>query len=175
MGNSTTTIELNGKRYDARTGQIVNGSATQPVVRHYTKKQEPGQILDGFMRRSHSRTLNTQSHHQAVTSTAPLPVVKTVPPTRSDAKHAKRKIEKSRTLMRPAVKKPTFTQKETTKAPELSKTANASSQRFSRAQSVEKSPHVSRFGSQARSIQKKHAEITLVAPSFSVLSQNESI
>lgn len=168
MGNSSsTTIELNGKRYDARTGKIVdnlqdNSSSATPMLPK-TKKIEPGQILDGFVRRA-----STPAPSQVVTpSVASKPAL-----AKTTAKHTKRQPEKSHTLMRPAVKKPHFAKNDIQKTKprvEPQKTGRAS-----RAKNVEKSPHITRFGSPVATVAKKEAALPVVAPSFAALSKNVS-
>ncbi len=167
MGNSTSSIELNGKRYDPQTGKVIGDSQTnhQPTQARPVAS-EPGQILDGFVRRS---TQKTQPHASTSGAQVSKPNV-----AKTTVKHAKRPTEKSRTLMRPAVKKPAVIKNDIQVVKPVPKIAPNSPARISRAANTEKSPQVSRFGSSVKTIEKKHAEIPVVAPSFAVLSKNVS-
>lgn len=130
---SKNFIELNGKRYDALTGEVLSDTAhkPKPAPAKAPAKSSSGQVLDGFTRRA------VATHHTAHPKTP--------------AKQIHHKTERSQTLMRQAVKKPS--------APAHQHSANAHTvhhhakthveidpQRVARAQKVHKSHLVSRFG-----------------------------
>ena len=168
MGNSPSTIDLNGKRYDTKTGAVIgDSSASQPI----SVSKEPGQILDGFVRRAPSKTMQTEAANPT-TQFKPL---------KSTSRHtlatnAKRKLEKSRTLMRPVVKKPAVikndiqaVKRSTPSVPQVSHG------RISRAESVEKSPHISKFGSHTvPTIEKREEDLPVIKPSLSAISRGVS-
>lgn len=173
MGNSTSTIELNGKRYDTQSGKVVEDTQSnqpntvKPVASKH-KRQEPGLILDGFVRRPPARHVQSGTN-----TTSNAPSAKFQEP-KTSVKNAKQRLEKSRTLMRPAVKKPHIVKNDIQplkSGPRLSVERTA---RMSRAENTEKSPHISRFGGIVNTITKKEAELPVVAPSFAALSKNVS-
>jgi len=94
VGQTKTTIELNGKLYDATTGAMI----TQKVAA--TTKAIKGKVVDGFYRLPTSQSVVT-----VVKKPVPVPAAKH----RSTevAPKAGHKPEKSQTLMRHAVHKPT--------------------------------------------------------------------
>lgn len=140
-------IELNGKKYDARTGKIINNNVTtkvEPVKKSLASTSNATiKPIDGFSRRS---------EHVKVK----IPTVSTVTPkpkldiNRAVASNAKRKIHKSATLMRPAVKKPkivTSGVRNDVQRPRVSQKVSAPSPyRLSKATDVKMSPMVSKFG-----------------------------
>lgn len=79
MASRQHVIELNGKRYDARTGKVVSEGSTKAAPKASVTTAKP-KLLDGFVRRK------TQSS--------------------GTAKKVHRKPEHSKTLMRSLVKKP---------------------------------------------------------------------
>lgn len=117
MGNNKTTIEFNGRKYNALTGEIVHqsdskSSVIQPTIRSNTPATNPvhqsGKVIDGFSRTSltahpakqspvnappshHSHHTTKKTHHRTVAGQA--------------VRHAP---ERSKTLMRTAVAKPTI-------------------------------------------------------------------
>lgn len=117
-------IVINGKKYDAKTGRLIEN--TTPVTP--LTKPAPGVALDGFSRRP-----------------------KTAKPVVAHAIH--QKTEKSKTLMRGAVKKP-ITNKVHAKAHHVSHAPQQTQgtakpvayERFNRAAAVPKSHAISRFG-----------------------------
>lgn len=127
MSLRSTTIELNGKRYDARTGKIL--SAHEKVAGGHSEfvkpiAKNPGVSLDGFAKRKVAPAVH-------------------------------KKAEKSRTLMRGAVKKPV--------PPKAKAAATVTRQRHtthldidpkrvSRAKSVKKSSLISKFGAPSRAV-----------------------
>lgn len=119
-------VVINGKRYDAKTGRLLENQ--KPSA---TPHKQNGPSLDGFSRRP--STANKVAAH---------------------AIH--KKTEKSKTLMRGAVKKPTSTKVHATShtAPKHVKPAHAAAhavinhERTARASHVSKSSLISKFGSQ---------------------------
>jgi hypothetical protein len=104
------TIELNGKLYDAATGQVIETARS-------ISKPSPGAVMDGFVPSRPSKT--PQSHIQ-------------------------RKPEPSKTLMRPAVKKPELASKNniSVSAKLLAKPTQG---RTHRAKRISKSPLIRHF------------------------------
>ncbi len=92
MATSKTTIELNGKLYDARTGKIITEQQPKTSTAHTAPKRTNGNVVDGFVRRP---------QHTAAATHKPKPAT-----ARTTPHHVATKLEKSKTLMRPAVKKP---------------------------------------------------------------------
>lgn len=125
MGNTKSTIELNGKKYDARTGRIL--SETKPATEtKAVNHASQGQVLDGFTKRRPTTT------HSAV-----------------HAQKAGRKPEKSKTLMRPAVTKPVIKNDITSKK-QFHQDSDAKSREL-RAKHAKKSPMIQRFNPKASS------------------------
>lgn len=149
MGKTKTTIELNGKLYDARTGKIISTPKTT------------GQVVDGFVRRP-----NVQQ---------PKPVATKVKPavTRTKPQHVATKLEKSKTLMRPAVKKP---QPVVAKAQHHSEkhaiTKKVDPTRVTRAAATERSSLINRFNSSTTShrVIKKEAALEVIPPSHHAIT-----
>ncbi len=153
MGTPKTTIELNGKQYDARTGKIIDGS--NPVTATVEpKKPAPsnGVAVDGFVKRSGGNTL--------ALAPKPKPAV-----SHTQAKPGVRGVQKSTTLMRPAVKKPSQIKNDIQKPNTyITKHSGVHAVRKARADASPKSPHISKFGSSATAtIIKKEAHLPVVA------------
>lgn len=124
-------IEINGKKYDAVTGRMIKEGEQSPTSQVSTAQpSNNGKVLDGFTRRN-----AVSSNRQPV----------------QHAKHA----QKSQTLMRSAVKKPTAQSKPVT-AQTSSKPAHhinkqsthISPQRQQTAVTTPKNPLVSKYGNQ---------------------------
>lgn len=127
MTNSKNVIVINGKRYDAKTGKLLSG----PVKPAASRAKNPG-VVDGFKRRPTAKTPTSNSVHK--------------------------KTDRSHTLMRTAVKKPasqkpkvSATTSHATKAapkPNVATghTMSADRERLERAQTIQKSSLISRFG-----------------------------
>lgn len=126
MATSKTTIELNGKVYDARTGKILGNATSQPTP--FPTRQKSG-VVDGFTRRP-------QMQAKAKPTTARTAV----------ANASAVKLEKSSTLMRPAVKKPAKVIKSDITASKHSILAKHDPTRATRAASVQKSSSIQRYG-----------------------------
>jgi hypothetical protein len=91
VGVQKNVIEINGKKYDATTGKLVDNART-PMKASLRPAQNIGSI-DGFSRKKPT-TVN------AITKPSKIS------PARRQAVHATKPVQKSQTLMRSAVKKP---------------------------------------------------------------------
>lgn len=145
MGTPKTTIELNGKRYDARTGKIISdepGPAIASTPQPKPAQTHSGQILDGFVRRP-TRSLK---------------------PAKTNVNNTERKPEKSKTLMRPAVKKPAVIKNDIQPTKRTPRVEPSQIARASRAETAEKSPLISRFNNATHSnISKKTGHLPVVS------------
>ncbi len=131
MGQTKTTIELNGKLYDATTGKVVS-SADARTVKPVAKPQ----AVDGFIRQT--------GHHPKPNPTKPTarqPAVRHPNP-------AQHKPQRSNTLMRHVVQKPTSSNpvKASSPKPTPATSVSSPSNRDTRAANVTKSTSISRFG-----------------------------
>lgn len=136
MANSKTTIELNGKLYDARTGKILGESTTKPKQ---SVPRNNGAVMDGFTRRPQIQTpVATQPAKKAKPTTA-----------RTAPAHAATKLQKSKTLMRPAVSKPKPVIKSDVSRVKHEIRSKQDPARTARAASVVKSSAINRYGAVA--------------------------
>lgn len=150
MGQPKTTIELNGKLYDASTGAMVQPAATQPT--HIPVST--GKVVDGFTRRP-----------EPTASPKPHPV--------SPAHHTTRKPQHAQTLMRHVVQKPQakpvttpVTSRLSTSKKEPLLPPTAAQVRQQRAAHVPKSSAISRFSTtqtDAPTVSKKVAHLPVRA------------
>jgi len=115
-------IEINGKKYDAATGELLGDSASK------SRQQAGGGSMDGMTSSKNSPAL-------------PPSVV------RERAAHAQKSMQKSQTLMRSAVKKPTSVPEKT--PPESKSELGASRARHLNATKTKKSPHVNRYAAKS--------------------------
>lgn len=152
---ATSTIELNGKLYDARSGKLVNNDSVAANVQPKVVKPSSGVALDGFVRKS--------THKPAQAKTHPV--------------HASRPLQKSKTLMRPGVKKPEAVKKEVQESKQEENQAAFTKQdhaRIERAKSAPKSNLIRRFSGSSSSIPsvvKKEAALAVAAaPSGNITS-----
>ncbi|GAC1392323.1 MAG: hypothetical protein NVSMB46_07910 [Candidatus Saccharimonadales bacterium] len=144
MGNHQNQIELNGKKYDALTGKIIDkATIIKPKPLPNTTKSVMGANIDGFKR----------THKASITQHTPATTV------HSSAQHSK-------TLMRFAVKKPVVLKQDNKHTPQsftasnnhaVSVHENISNPHFdpkraSRAELVNKSEAISRFGNKETDI-----------------------
>jgi len=104
VGN--TTIEINGKRYNARTGELLGDSTNAPVgpaIRHAARQSR---TLDGFVNAPKTNATTKPAKTTVMQAKAQQPKRVAV----SEVKHvAAHKPQHSQTLMRKVVKKPTIT------------------------------------------------------------------
>jgi hypothetical protein len=105
-----TTIEINGQKYDAKTGKVLRHSAVNSASLPKTtpsKLKHPisnGKTIDGVTR-NHSHQ-NLQPGKVATALAKPQAIAHKLSQVRMPAQPVHRTIEKSRTLLRNAVKKP---------------------------------------------------------------------
>lgn len=125
----SSVIELNGKVYDLKAGHVAAPTVSKPK----SIAVSAGNVMDGFTRRRHA------------TAHAPAPA-------------APKKVQRSKTLMRGAVKKPVASQSVPKTTP-LVKPASINPHRLSRASRINKSSLISRFGSQESSFAPKVAPL----------------
>lgn len=122
MVKTHTTIELNGKRYDASSGQILKQVTPNPKTskKHVSENTH----LDGIHMKSRS------SHHSP-----------------KKAAHSHHKTERSHTLMRAVVKKPAESPKESfTRVQRPKSRSGHDAARIQHALEIPKSPKISKFG-----------------------------
>lgn len=129
-------IEINGKKYDAATGRMLSATKT-------TKIRNNVGVIDGFVRKPKRTHTTTQT-----SSVSPVKPRKS----RQPASHTAKTPQKSKTLMRSAVKKPVAQIKTTkpTRTTAINKTAMQSSPRRKVvAATSQKSTMVSRYSNPA--------------------------
>lgn len=160
MGSAKqNTIQLNGRHYDARTGKLVSAQETvtsgdKTYVKPLT--QQSGVALDGFAKRAHTKT---------------------------PAKKVHQRTEKSKTLMRHAVKKPATPKAEPARLRVKRHTTphlDIDPGRHSRASTISKSHMVSRFGVGGRASITPTTSVLPVqpepeAPPINPLSQHHEV
>lgn len=181
MANTTsskvkTTIELNGKLYDARTGKIISdtvpsasvaaqNTSAQPLTTAVTStppivakpKKTTGMVVDGFVRGArHHSTARTQPKHQKAT------------------------LQKSQTLMRPAVKKPQAASKVAAQSPIPAKKLQFKKKdagREARAATIPKSSAIRRFKAptQPATLVKKQAVVPVASQASTVKPQRTTV
>ena len=172
MAKSSTTIEFNGRVYDARTGAVINNKTSQNIhgpdsnsvnksKQEVTKKikvsTSSGTNVDGFVKKS-------KVNKSQVSKTKPS--------------HIKRSVQKSKTLMRPAVKKPEPKphDNEVKRQPKLSPKVNHA--RISRAENTARSQHIQRFNNVKpevnRPVAKKEAHLSVVPSPVQAVSKGVS-
>jgi hypothetical protein len=161
-----TTIEINGKRYDARTGSLL-GEISAPRQTVATTARHTSRVVDGFIRPGKANTSVQQSSHaQVAIKQQPKPAGVASAQKRRSVSEIKpaqsHKPQRAQTLMRKTVKKPEATlkpaiktqkpseiapaQKSTVAVPQLKKSAqNIDENRLVRAGSVNRSQHIKRF------------------------------
>ena len=103
-----TTVEINGRKYDAKTGKVlkqsvVTSSFAKTTATALKKPLSLGKNIDGIAHKPQNHQNNTAKQHTAST---PKPTQRSVIHSRTSAKPVRRTIEKSKTLVRTAVKKP---------------------------------------------------------------------
>lgn len=130
MANKHNTIELNGKRYDARTGKLLTANQTKKTA---PAAKSSGKVIDGFVKKATNTPTRTRSQEIA-------------------ARKVHSKTERSKTLMRSTVKKPAA--KPAPKAAPVvlkkpSPRLSVDPKRLSKSQAISKSNLISRFGAPA--------------------------
>lgn len=161
-----TTIEINGKRYDARTGSLL-GEISAPHKTVANTARHTSRVVDGFIHPSKANTSVQQSSHAQVVIKQQAKPASMVPAQKrrsvSEIKPAQsHKPQRAQTLMRKTVKKPNAAlkpaiktqkpseiapaQKSAVAVPQLKKSAqNIDESRLVRAGSVNRSQHIKRF------------------------------
>lgn len=184
-----TTIEINGKQYDARSGALLGETLTPAKQIQATHNvRHTSRVVDGFVHPSKANTTVQQSNHSKV---AAKPAIKAPgKPRRSMAeiKPAKgHKPQPAQTLMRKTVKKPTVTlkpamkvqaaseiaaaPKSTVAIPQLKKSAhNVDESRLARASAVGQSQSIKRFAKTAATAEA-HALAAAAQPAKPVRGQ----
>lgn len=146
----SSTIELNGKRYDARTGKIV-GEDMPSAVKQSTPVQSQAGALDGFSRRP-------------IVVASPKQKLKSASSPLTTSKATQRTLNKAQTLMRPAVKKPAVVKNDIQGQKRHTKPAHIDLARKARAEFASKSPNISKFNAQnVSNIIKKEAHLPVAA------------
>ncbi len=182
MAKTNTFIELNGKRYNAHTGELVAGhSSAVSAAKSNTTHAAPraAKTMDGVVRAAKQPGTQPITHHSSAQPVV-APVKKTV--TMSDVRRVgehhvnHHKPAPPKTLMRRAVKKPAPSLRRTVKAhaprndvlskvPQYEMAAKLSvrhvdSRRLQRAERIAKNKLVSRFGHIEISKPVHHAQHT---------------
>lgn len=155
MADAKQIIEINGKRYDAQTGKLLGQKSNSATPVSHAAATE-GVALDGFVR---------------------PPRTQPKPP--RDKKHLHNKLsrspQKSKTLMRPAVKKPSIkAEKNQILHGDKPKLPEPHHQRLHRAKNTPKSNQVSRFGRKhvvPSQIVKKSAPMKVATPNRSAVQR----
>jgi len=174
VNKNPSVIEINGKRYDALSGQVV-GAVKKVATR--VSRQSSGAAIDGFIRKKTSRpaVIGTKKVRKVANTT----VVKNKEAPKAFStglkiatKGVHRQAQRSRTLMRAVVNKPA----NTTAAP-VAKGGRVKPdlKRISRAKLISKNAKVSRFGmaSSAASAKKTPAlSIGEVMPKHTVAASH---
>lgn len=144
-GSHKNIIEINGRKYDAKTGRLLDGSI-QPVA------AGSGMVIDGVVSKSQVIT-------PVQNSLKPKPAVH-----RSGGTSVKRRTpQRSQILARKAVKKPDHTSTISPKT-HVQHTHTPKPQREHHAKSIQKSPYIKRFGSVSE-IKKTSADLSVRVPS----------
>lgn len=99
--SAKTTVEINGRTYDARTGKLL--SSSENVVAKKTLTPNRGVVMDGVSRKPAQHIALHPTGQPALTR--PKPTTKRVPGQVLDLRAVK-KPQRSKTLLRTAVKKP---------------------------------------------------------------------
>ncbi len=157
-------IELNGKRYDANTGKLLESakpSAKSGPSPHHkaatSTHPNRGTALDGVSRRPTTESSSPHNPHKT-TNTA----------TKSHRPNPhQRGLQKSQTLMRPGLKytKPAIHNKEVSNQPPQAPYSQHLERRVRRAKSFSKSQHISRFGTaKIEGVVKRHTSLPVVEP-----------
>ncbi len=141
MGNHKNSIELNGKVYDVATGRQIKPTITPPQIKKPTNQNpipanKKGTVIDGFVRKPVPRKNNTQQK----TTKKHTPVKNSQIHTPTLANNVGIHLQKSKTLMRQAVKKPSIKKHEENRL-----IAKHEKERLQRAQKVKKSNRIKRF------------------------------
>lgn len=169
-------IEINGKLYDARTGELVVSSKLKAVTTHKSVSQKPKTIahksIDGFSKNKSSSSISAKT-------TLPKPattLTKKAPRGTISTQKASLKARRSVTLHRSAVAAPKILpsseSKNNQKNIESSALKHINPHRLNRAQKAEKSPAITRFGTVIAQPTQSPAGTTTPEPASSQLTQH---
>lgn len=151
MSNHKNVIEINGRLYDARTGAPVqsDGIVIAPKKRS----------IDGVV-----SVKTTKPASPAPTPKSPIALTPKPTKVRHSQSVKPRKPQRSQTLMRKAVKKPAV--KTAVAEVKTSSARQHGTVRHARAQTIQKSPYVSRFGlhDSRHKIKRRQEPLTVKAP-----------
>lgn len=164
MGDAKQIIEINGKKYNVATGRIIDSVTTAHTTpaKRSTPPAPPrsnGTMIDGFVRRSQAQPITQKSpqNHTKAASFTPKQVTK-----------VSRVPQKSKTLMRPGLKKPQHQQSaKQTKPINKSALSITNPQRENRAKQTPKSSHISKFNKSSSStskVVKRSGELPVASP-----------
>lgn len=143
MGKTASVIEINGVRYDAGTGDVIS------KVKNFAKLRavNGSQVIDGFVRAKKNESVAAPANEAKSPSQKKVRPAHTV---KSSAKNIHHRTERSKTLVRSVVAKPTLRVIQATRtfARPVQKTASADvdKNKLSRAAKVAKHSKVDRFG-----------------------------
>ena len=156
MGNHKNSIELNGKIYDVATGRQIKTTLSQTQVKKPINQKpkavsKKGTIIDGFVRSPVPRKNNSQQKIQKKITSVKSSQIHAP----SSANNVGIHLQKSRTLMREAVKKPSIKKHEDNRP-----IAKHEKERLQRAQKVKKSSRIKRFVSPLHSSTQNITEKT---------------
>lgn len=143
MAHAQHQIELNGKLYDAASGKILSDKPNNT----HTK-----QSVDGFVARKHIPVKDK-------------PVIHRSHPAPAKTSHAN--AQKSKTLMRSAVKKPAHISRAVhshKSQPEIAKPELSSPVRLGRAEKIHQSRFISRFGVEHKPVEAKVVPLPVQVP-----------
>lgn len=164
MRGKTNTITINGRTYDAATGRAVSASHATPKTKPVKRVRSGGHVIPV--------TVIKPSATLAATPTKATPTVASrIKPSRPQTEmnsHAKRHIERSQTLMRSIVKKPSVAKPAhavagtTTQPKPIIVQSGGAHHREERAKMLSKSSHISKFA-HGSSITKVNAHVPVAA------------
>jgi len=162
VNKNPSIIEINGKRYDAITGQLV-GAVKKAATR--IGKPSSGLAIDGFIKKKSSGPVSKNTRKAKKITKVTAPVTKEVSGTfsgslRVAAKGAHRQAQRSSTLMRAVVNRPTVNT--TTTPTAKGRRTKTDPKRMSHAKAVPKNAKVSRFGMLSSAISsKKNTDVSV--------------
>ncbi|MBW3568662.1 DUF4367 domain-containing protein [Candidatus Parcubacteria bacterium] len=137
MSEPKNYIEINGRKYDSRTGQMI-GSHIPPGTTDSRPVASRSINMDGVIRKPQAKT-NNSVFSPRIKPAKPANVARSVKPAKTKS------VQKSTTLMRPAVKKPEHKPAVKTQEHNPPVIKHAPEGRLKRAGQVKKSPHIRRF------------------------------
>lgn len=146
LGDAKNTIEINGKLYNARTGELLGN---QP---HKINKATPGAIMDGVVRKPSASAAHSPKKAHAVAE-------------RSSSHH--KQAHPTKTLARKGLKKPDLKTKPSETTPKLHHESTIN-QRLKRAHNIAQSNKISRFARGDGIFTKKAAPLPVAQPSHNL-------